>query len=369
MHLFVLKENLNKALSIVGRCISTRPQLPILSNILLKTENNQLKISATNLELSIVFTIGAKVEKEGEITVPGKLISEFINNLTADKIEFLLEGTNLIVKTNKPHASFSTTTTSDFPPFPTLPPTKKTLPLNKLKESILRTVFAASIDEMRPVLTGVKTTIKNGKISFIATDGYRLSIEEAVFPDKQEELQAILPAQSLLELVKAAAEVKAEEVGFSIIEGKNQVVFSLSNIQMFTRLIDGEFPNIEKIIPVGFKTKVIIDKEQLAQAVKTTSLFARGAANIVKIKVEKDGLRLKAVTPQIGEEEDFVEAKVSGEEVEIAFNFRFLLDLLANFPDKELILEASGPLAPGLFKPTSPNISFLHLIMPVRIQG
>jgi DNA polymerase-3 subunit beta len=291
--------------------------------------------------------------------------------LAADKIEFILEKTNLIVKTQKTHASFSTTPSADFPSFPQSVQPKKTFPLNKLKEAILRTVFAASSDEMRPVLTGVKTTIKNGKISFIATDGYRLSIEQTAYPDKQEELETILPAASLLELVRAATDVKADEVGFSIIEGKNQVVFTLPNIQIYTRLIDGEFPNIEKIIPVGFKTKVIVDKEQFAAAVKTTSLFARGAANIVKINIEKDGVRLRAVTPQLGEEEDFVEANVSGEEIEIAFNFRFLLDLLSNFPDKELVLETSGPLAPGVFKPTSvpPGGSFLHLIMPVRVQG
>lgn len=372
MHFVILKENLNKVLSLVGRYISNRPQLPILSNILIKTEGNLLKISATNLELGIIYTLGAKIEKEGETTIPGRLINEFVSSLTTDKVEFILEGTNLIVKTNKTHASFATASPADFPSFPSFNQSQKTFPLNKLKEAILRTVFAASTDEMRPVLTGVKTTIKNGRITFIATDGYRLSIEQTAFPNKQEELQTILPAQSLLEIVRAATEVKAEEVGFSIIETKNQAVFTLPNIQIFTRLIDGEFPNIEKIIPIGFKTKVIVDKEQLTQAVKTTSLFARGAANIVKIKVEKERLRLKAVTPQLGEEEDQVEAKIEGEEVEIAFNFRFLLDLLANFPDKELVLEASGPLAPGVFKPvTSPSDggSFLHLIMPVRVQG
>lgn len=369
MHLIILKENLSKALSLVCRYVSNRPQLPILSNILLKAKENQLKISATNLELGIIYSLGAKIEKEGEITIPGRLINEFVSSLVTDKVEFILDGTNLIVKTNKTHASFTTTAAADFPSFPSIEQTKKTFPLNKLKESILRTVFAASTDEMRPVLTGVKTTIKDGKISFVATDGYRLSIEQTAFPDKQEDLQTILPATSLLEIVRAATEVKADEVGFSIIEAKNQVVFTLPNIQIFTRLIDGEFPNIEKIIPIGFKTKAIIDKEQLTTAVKTTSLFARGAANIVKIKIEKEGLRLTAVTPQLGEEEDFIEAKVEGEEVEIAFNFRFLLDLLANFPDKELVLEASGPLAPGVFKPTSSNISYLHLIMPVRVQG
>ena len=154
-----------------------------------------------------------------------------------------------------------------------------------------------------------------------------------------------------------------------MVENKNQAIFHLPNATVFTRIIDGEFPNIEKIIPVGFKTRVIIDRNQLSQAVKTASLFARGAANIIKIKIEKNGLRLSANTPQVGQNEDFVEAKVEGEETEIAFNYRFLLDLLSNFPDESLVFESSGPLNPGVFKPSKPTPSFLHIIMPVRVQG
>jgi len=369
MHFFVLKENLAKALSIVGRYIPIRPQLPILANVHFKTENNQLKISATNLELGIIFTTAAKIEKDGEITVPGKLLAEFISSLTAEKIEFVLDGNTLIIKTGKTRATFATTSPADFPPFPATPDAKKTFPLDKVKDAITRVVFAASNDEARPVLTGVKTTISKGVISLSATDGYRLSMEQVEIEDKKEELGAILPANSLIEVIRVAAETKAETVGFSIIENKNQVIFIFPQVQIYTRLLEGEFPNIEKIIPVGFKTRVIVEKELLAQSVKTTSLFARGAANIIKIKIEKDGMRLSANTPQVGEDEDFVEAKVEGEEVEVAFNFRFLLDLLANFPDKELIFETSGPLNPGVFKPATNKLSFLHIIMPVRVQG
>ena len=373
MHIFVLKENLVKALSIVNKAISIKPTLPILSNILLKTENNQLKLSATNLELGLVVTLGAKIEQEGEITIPGKLLTEFINSLTTEKIELVLKDNNLIVKTDKTHASFTTSSTSDFPPFPDVPKNGKTFPINKIKEAILRTVFASSSDESRPVLTGIKTIISSGIMSFTATDGYRLSINKVEITDKKENLEIILPATSLLEVIRIAEILKAEEVGFFIIENKNQVVFTLSGVNIFTRVIDGELPNVEKIIPVEFKTKVTIDRDQLFQSVKTTSLFARGAANIVKIKVEKDGLRLSANTPQVGSDEDYVEAKVEGEEMEIAFNYRFLLDLLNNFPEELVIFESSGSLNPGVFKPVNTKQStigsFLHLIMPVRVQG
>lgn len=367
MHFIVLKENLNQVLSIVARNIPVRAQLPILSNILLKTEENQLKVAVTNLELGIVFTVGAKIEKEGEVTVPGKLLSEFTSFLSADKIEFILEGTNLVVKTPKTKASFTTIPSTDFPPFPTLPKFENNFSYKKIKDAISRTVFAASIDESRAVLTGVRTNIANNLATFAATDGYRLSIEKVELTDKKKDLSVILPAKSLAEVVRIAAELKAEEIGFATIENKNQMVFSLPKVAIFSRLLEGEFPNVEKIIPVGFKTKITVDREQFAHSVKTAALFARGAANIIKIKIEKDGLRIKAVAPQIGEDEDFVEAKVEGEEGEIAFNYRFLLDFFANFPEETLIFETSGPLSPGVFK-SAANSSFLHIIMPVRVQ-
>jgi DNA polymerase III subunit beta len=368
MKLTVLKENLNKALVITGRSISSRPQLPILSNILLQAKENSLQISSTNLEIGINYTIGAKVEKEGEVTVPGKLLLDFINTISADKIEFELIEKNLIVKTINTESSFSTIAASEFPPFPVISGDKKTLPIDKLKAVIQRIVFAASTDETRPVLTGVKTAIFGGKISLQATDGYRLSLDSVEIPDKKEELRVVLPAQTLSEIVKIADEQKVKEVDFVIIENKNQVVFTMPGVSVFTRLIDGEYPNIEKIIPADFKTKITISKEDFYQCVKTAALFARGAANIVKIKVEKTGLRLSANTPQVGENQDFIEAKVEGEEGEIAFNYRFLLDLLSNFPDENVVIEMSGPLSPGVFKTL--NIpSFLHIIMPVRVQG
>lgn len=375
MHFWILKENLYKALTIVGRNISSKPQLPVLSNILLQAENGQLKITTTNMDLGIIITTPAKIEKTGEITVPGKLLTEFVSMLSADKVEFMLEGTNLLVKTDKNQASFSTISASDFPASPTFTPPKNTFLFKKIKDAITRTVFAASIDEGRPVLTGVKTTLQNGKMTLTATDGYRLSQEHVDIPGKNEELKINLPAHTLSEVVRIAQELKSEEIGFSVIENKNQAIFNLPGATVFTRIIDGEFPNIEKIIPAGFKTRATIDRDQFAQAVKTASLFARGAANIIKIKIEKEGLRLSANTPQVGQNEDFVEAKIEGEESEIAFNYRFLLDLLANFPDESLVFESSGPLNPGVFRPlpaqvgSKPTPSFFHIIMPVRVQG
>lgn len=368
MHVLILKDNLTKALSIVSKGLSLKPQLPILSHLLLKARNNQLEFYSTNLELGIVFTAPAKIEKEGEVAVPGKLLTEFVNSLFTDKIELIASEKNLQVKTNKTKGLLAIGNPADFPPFPETTVVSKKLPFKKIKDAVLRTVFAASSDEGRPILTGVKTVITNGKLLLSATDGYRLSKEEVDLDGATDPMEVILPAQSLMEMVRIAETLDAQVVELSIIENKNQVVFGLPNTKIFTRLIDGEFPNIEKIIPAGFKTRVIIDKDLFHQAIKTTSIFARGSANIIKIKVEKEGLKLSANTPSVGEEEDFIEAKIDGEESEIAFNFRFLLDLLNNFPGKELVMESQGPLNPGVFKPKSDKPSFLHIIMPVRVQ-
>lgn len=368
MHVLILKDNLTKALSVVSKGLSLKPQLPILSHLLIKAHNNQLEFCSTNLELGIVFTVPAKIEKEGEVAVPGKLLTEFVNSLFTDKIELIATEKNLQVKTNKTKGLLAIGNPADFPPLPATSTVNKKLPLKKIKDAILRTVFAASSDEGRPVLTGVKTVIANEKLLLSATDGYRLSKEEVDLAGTTDPMEVILPAQTLMEMVRIAETLDAQVVELSIIENKNQVVFGLPNTKIFTRLIDGEFPNIEKIIPAGFKTRVIVDKDLFHQAIKTTSIFARGSANIIKIKIEKEGLKLSANTPSVGEEEDFVEAKIDGEESEIAFNFRFLLDLLNNFPGKELVMESQGPLNPGVFKPKAALPNFLHIIMPVRVQ-
>lgn len=369
MHFVILKENLSKVLSISGRFLSTKTQLPILSCILIKADKNGLHVSATNLEMGVYINIGAKIEKEGEVAIPGKLLSEFVSTLNTEKIECIKTDNNFLVKSGKTQATFATINPSDFPPFPQVPKPQQTFPVITIKDAIMRTVFAASNDEARPILTGVKTVVSEGKVHFIATDGFRLSIENVVVTDKKQKLDAILPAVTLSELIRIATELKVETVDVSTIEGKNQVVFTLADTTIFTRLIDGEFPNVDKIIPTTFKTKVVVDKEALTRAVKTASLFARGAANIVKIKIEKDGLRLSANSPAIGDDQDFVVAKVDGEEMDIAFNYRFILDLLANFPGSDVVFESSGALNPGVFKPTTATPSFLHIIMPVRVQS
>ena len=216
MKVLILKDNLTKALSIVGKGLSQKPQLPILSHILLKAHNNQLEFYSTNLELGIIYSTPAKVEKDGEVAVPGKLLTEFISSLFTDKIELESTEKNLSVKTNKTKGSLAIGNPVDFPPFPETSVVNKKLALIKIKDAVLRTVFAASTDEGRPVLTGVKTQIINNKLLLSATDGYRLSKEEVDLEGKADNLEVILPAQSLLETIRIAEVLDAKEIDFLI---------------------------------------------------------------------------------------------------------------------------------------------------------
>lgn len=369
MHFVVLKESFLKALGIVARSVPTRPQLPILSNILLKATNNELIVSGTNLELGIIFTLPVKVEEKGEIAVPGKILSEFVGSVHGEKLEFVQEGTQLKIISGKTKATFTTTNPEDFPPFPEVTSFDRKLPYSVIKTSIPRMVFAASTDEARPVLTGVRMISHEDVFSLTSTDGYRLSIEKITVPKVTEEFMGIIPAVTLTEVSRIATEMKVEEVGFTLLKEKNQVVFSLPQVRIYSRLIDGEFPTVEKIIPQGFKTKVNIKRDDFLQAVKTTSLFARGSANVIKVIVGTNTVTLTANTPQVGGNEEVIEASVQGEGVEIAFNYRFLLDLLNNFPEGDVVFEISGNLSPGLFKSSESSSTFLHIIMPVRVQS
>ncbi|MBI2611589.1 DNA polymerase III subunit beta [Candidatus Gottesmanbacteria bacterium] len=370
MRVTILKENLYKALSIASRNISLRPQLPVLNNILLKTEGDGLILSSATMELGIVVKAGAKIEEEGETTVAGRLFTEYISQLPSEKLTLSFDKDVLTAKTQSASGSFTTLPAKDFPSFPVSGKNETvSIPLLAFQNGVIRTAFAASTDDGRPVLTGIRILASNKGIGFYATDGYRLSIEQIKTEKEVGGLDFIFPARILVEILKIAQEEQVKDILFTSLGEKKQVIFSLGKVTVVTRLIEGDFPNIEKIIPTTFKTKVTVEAEKFLSSVKMCSLFARGSSNIVKIKIQKNGLRLSANTPQVGENVDEMDAAVEGEEMEIAFNYRFLLDLLNNFPDKEVLLESSGPLNPGVFKPASGKENFLHIIMPVRLQG
>jgi len=372
MKLSLLQENLSRGLGLVSHSVAVRATLPILGNILIATDKGRLKLSATNLETGINLWLGAKIEKEGSLTIPAKVLNEFISSLPPDKIELESKETTLLISTGVYKANFVGTAAGEFPKIPSFAG-KPILVFEKdeLVAALAQVAFAAAQDEGRPVLTGVLVKNQDGeKVTLVSTDGYRLSLKNIKTKEKKLEGDLLIPAKTLLEVSRLSQEKSGEnqEIQVALTEEKSQVIFSLSDVDFSSRLLEGEFPDFDKIIPRSSTTQTQLNKEEFTRAVKIASIFAREQANIVRLKIEEGRVLVSAETPQVGANESEVAAKTEGEALEIAFNCRFLLDFLGSTKGEEIILETNSSLAPGVFK-IKEDSSFLHIIMPVRIQG
>lgn len=378
MKIQVLQENFIKALNIASRLISTKAQLPILANILLATEENRLKIASTNLEMGVTIWIGAKIEKEGAITLPSRILQEYVSSLPADKINFEVKNNIANLNCGSFNASFNGIAASEFPALPKKEKKVFVFSGPVLSQIIFQVAFAAAADEGRPILTGVFVKAEGKLLTFAATDGYRLSVKKAelekavVGEFKKEEAKSLMiPARTLSEVAKILSEQEKQEknlVEVGLTADGNQTIFSFPDIELSTRLLEGEFPDYEKIIPTESTSQITLDREELNKAIKIASIFARDSANIVKLKFTEGKLIISANSPQVGENTSEIEVKIEGEGGEIAFNYRFLLDFLNSSSAGEIVFETTGPLNPGVFK-IKDDSSLLHIIMPVRLQS
>lgn len=374
MKVHLLSENLQKKLIFLNKGVSTKSQLPILSNFLIKTVNGKLQISSTDLEIGIQVEIPANIEIEGGITVPAKTFSELVNSLPQGKITLEKEGNVLIVSTLKIKSTFPTISEEEFPKLYE-EKGEKLIILKKesLNKDFLSVIFAAASDMGRPALSGVLMKREEGGFSLVATDGYRLSLKE--ISDKSlkkaegkedQEKTLLIPARIFREVISLKDD--DEEVNVYVSYKNNQILFEQNETIMVGRLIDAEYPAYEKIIPSSFLTAATFDREEMQKAVKICSIFARETANIIKFTLKKESIIVSANTPSVGDNKVEVEAKLTGEENEIAFNSRYLLDILSNMDSEDVVFEMTGPLNSGVFK-IKDESSFLHLIMPIRIQN
>lgn len=371
MKLTVLQENLNRGMTIASRMVATRPQLPVLTHVLLAAEKGRLKIAATNLETGVNLWTGAKIEKEGAISVPAKILSEFVASLSPGKVVLTAEEGMLKISAPGVEASFNGLAASEFPKIAAA----KGKPILKIEskvfeEAVAQVAFAAAVDETRPVLTGIYFFIKGKELNMVATDGYRLSLkalkgvlEESLVKEMGEGL--IIPARAFQEAAKVTGEEGEVEVYYA--PDSNQLVFGAGEAEVVSRLIEGKFPEFEKIIPEEGKVKTEVETEEFGRVVRIASIFARESANIVRFELKKEAIEVSANTAQVGENKSVIEAKVTGGEEKIAFNSRYLLDFLGVVGSETFRLGMSGPLSPGLFRPGKDE-TFLHVIMPVRVQ-
>jgi DNA polymerase III subunit beta len=368
MHITLLQENLLRALSRAARIVPAKPQLPVVANVLLQTEEGRLKVTATNLETTESILVGAKIEQEGGICVSSRLLLEFVSTLPQVNVELRVKDGSLSVKAQGFHAVIPGVAAGEFPQS-TDTGTTATASLEKdeFVRAMSQVIFAAATDEGRPLLTGIRILQKDQETLFAATDGFRLSVKRLNLKTK-EPLDLLIPARALSEVVKVSLEEKEEKTITITRTSSAQLVFGIGDTQIQTRLIDGAYPNFEKIIPATHNTRVKMEKSALLSAVKSAAIFARDNANIVKFHVENALVTVSANTPQVGENSVDVEAEVEGEGGDMAINSRFLLECLSNFPSDEVIFEMTGSLNPAVFT-SSKEQRYLHIIMPVRVQG
>ena len=375
MKVSCLQENLARGLSIVGRGVSTRGTLPILGNVLLKTDSGRLKLTATNLEIGVNCWVPAKIEDEGAITVPAKLFTDFVNSLPAGPIEIALN-----VRTKTIHLKSATTEANlkglDAEEFPIIPaiPDKPTTRMSQgvLRRMINEVAFVAATDDSRPVLTGVLTTFEGTEVTMAAADPYRLSVRRAPLLTKVEpKVEIIIPARSLFEVARIVDDSDSP-VDILVTPNGSQVIFHTEEADLVSRIIEGQFPNYRQVIPTSHSTKVTVSRDvDVLKATKLASYFARDAANIVRFAVDpaqEVPLVVSATAAEVGDNTSRVDATVEGQATAIAFNSRFVADALGSLAASEVALELGGPLAPGVVRIVGDD-SYLHVVMPLRIPS
>jgi len=376
MRLTCLQENLNRGLSVVGRAVATRTTLPITNNVLLATDQSRLKLAATNLEMAISCWIGAKVEEEGAITVPARLLIEFINSLPNDKVDISLpsQTKTLELKCARFEARISGIDAKDFPPIPKVEQGITTkVEVEALHRGITQVVFAAATEESRPVLTGIDAEFDGDVLTLAAADGFRLAVYKLslAIPVSQK-TKVIIPARTLAELNRLMAD-QEEAVEITVNPNKSQALFRLKNIELVSQLVQGTFPNYAQLIPQSYNTRVVVDVAAFLRAAKTASIFARDGSGIVRLVIVPGGeltpgkMTISARSEEIGDDVGEIDAIVEGEEAKIAFNGKYLIDVLSVLRETQVALETTNPSSPGVIRPVGVD-NYIHVVMPMFVQ-
>jgi DNA polymerase-3 subunit beta len=376
MKLSCLQENLSKGLSTVGRAVAVRSTLPITQNILLSAEPSRLKLAATNLEMATTCWIGAKVEKEGSITVPARLLIDFINSLPSDLIEISLpaKSKTLKLKSGRFEAHINGIDAADFPPIPEVSgDTATAIEAEALREGIEQVTFAAAVEESRPVLTGIYSEFEGDQLYLVAADGFRLAVHKTNLPTPvKQKTTVIIPARTLNELNRLLAE-QEKPVEITINQQKSQVCFHLKDAQIVSQLIQGSFPNYSQVIPQSYTTRAVVDIGDFLRVVKTSSVFARDASGIIRLTITPGDelapgkITASAQAEEIGGNVSEVDALVDGEEAKIAFNARYLTDVLNVLHQTQVALEVTTSSSPGVLRPIGVD-NYTHVIMPMFVQ-
>ena len=382
MHLTCLQDNLSRGLSVVGRAVATRPTLPILSHVLLSTARSQLKLVATDLELSIACRIGARVEQEGTIAVPARLFADLIQSWPPESIDLAMAQGTLHLTCGTSEAAIKGI---DAQQFPLIPEGSDEMQIqidpDLLMETISRVVFAAATEETRPILTGVLARFDEDALTMVAADGFRLSICRIELPHHvSRPISAIIPARALNELVRIGVD-EAQPVGIHIDPARSQILFRLQGdagakkgrifgIELVSQLLEGDYVDYHRLVPKSTITRTTVDRERLLTACKTASIFVRNETNDVYFNIEPgDGagsgrVGLTATSTSSGDSADELSAHVEGEPIAIGFDVRFLIDVLAVIDDAQVVLETTSPTRFAVIRPLGSD-DFVHILAPM----
>ena len=366
------QDTFSKYLNIVSRIVTTKPGLPILSNVLFESDKGKLTMKTTDLELSISTWIGADIQDDGKITAPAKQLSEFVNSIPEEKVDIDIVKQNFNISTSNNTASFNTMPSDDFPNIPTVEKEKFDFRVKKVDivQAVNRVAFAAASDDIKPVVTGVKVEVEDDTVSFVATDGLRLSKQCVKIEKGSGKKNFLVPVRAFSELTYIISELDTDEewVNIYILEDRNQVLFRLSDVDLVSRLIDGEFPEYKQIIPTGFETKCLIKRDDFLNSLKVVNIIARSVlGNKMVLDINKEGkLSLSAIQSDLGKNQSVFEGKVEGSDIKIAFSARLLADILNHIDSEDIVFECTDPVKPGVFK-IEGDTEFVHLVMPMML--
>lgn len=365
MELTVTQENLSKALSAVGRVASSKTQLPILSNILLRTDSNRLLVAATNLEIATTQHIGAKIAKPGAITVPARLVSEFISSLPKGTVELKVENDHLHIKAGSYSSTINGVVADDFPELPTIDETSSiqySIKSDDFKQAVSQTIITSSSDATRPVLTGVYWHSHEGFLYLAATDGYRLSERRLV--ETTSDVSAIVPTSSLQEVLRTVGD-DVDEV--EILFDETQVRFRAGEAEITSRLIDGNFPDYRQLIPASSETSITVEKSDFVRITKIAGLFARESGGSVTLTAdsEKKTMSIHSIASQLGENTSESPAEVTGDG-QVTLNSRYLSEALSVVDGDTVTFRFSGKLAPCVLTAVEKDVQYFHIIMPLK---
>lgn len=375
MKVSVLQENLTRGLSVVSRAVAPRSTLPVLANVLVATDEGRLRLSATNLELGITCWIGAKIEEEGSVTVPARIFGDLVATLPNDRVNMALNvrTQTLNVRCGTSNTDIKGIDAQEFPPLP-VPDLTNGIQINiaDLREMIQQVVFAASTDEARPVLTGVLLTVAGNRVTLSAADGFRLSIRRSELSNPiPRPITAIIPARALSELARISGDGD-QTLTMVLPPGRGQVIFHLKDTELTSQLIEGTFPDLEQVIPRSSRTRTVLSTSAFLKACKQAEIFAREGSHIARINVVPGGelqpgkVEISGQSEEAGFNQTEVDASIEGSGLTIAFNVRFLREVLDVIGTPNVALETTAETSPGILKPVGEE-NFLHVIMPMHL--